>query len=107
MKYVIYLLTLGYLIGSCNNEENQITTGNKNEKQPNILLVMVDDMGFTDTQPYGGEINTPSIQKLAKNGMMFSDFHTSVSCSPTRAMLLSGTDNHLAGLGNMGELLTA
>lgn len=67
---------------------------------------MVDDMGFTDTSPYGGEISTPTIEKLAKNGMMFTDFHTSVSCSPTRSMLLSGTDNHLAGLGNMGELLT-
>ncbi len=75
-------------------------------KSPNILLIMVDDMGWTDTEPYGGEIQTPNISKLATNGMLFTDFHTSVSCSPTRSMLLSGIDNHLAGLGNMGELLS-
>lgn len=106
MKYTIYLVTLIFLMESCSNEENRIAAVNNKEKQPNILLVMVDDMRFTDTQPYGAEISTPTIQKLAKNGMMFTDFHTSVSCSPTRSMLLSGTDNHLAGLGNMGELLT-
>lgn len=63
-------------------------------------------MGWTDTEPYGGEIKTPTIDRLAKNGMLFTDFHTSVSCSPTRSMLLSGVDNHMAGLGNMGELLS-
>ena len=73
--------------------------------KPNILLVMVDDMGWSDLGVYGSEISTPNIDKLASNGMLFTDFHTSVSCSPTRSMLLSGTDNHLAGLGNMGELL--
>ncbi len=75
-------------------------------ERPNILLVMVDDMGWTDTEPFGSEIKTPNIDKLASNGMMFTDFHTSVSCSPTRSMLLTGTDNHLSGLGNMDELLT-
>lgn len=104
MKYIIYLLTLGVLLGSCNHEKNKAAHVDNKKKQPNILLIMLDDMGFTDTKPYGGEINTPTIDKLAKNGTLFTDFHTSVSCSPTRSMLLSGTDNHLAGLGNMGEL---
>jgi arylsulfatase len=67
---------------------------------------MVDDMGWTDIGPFGSEIETPNIDKLANVGVRFSDFHVSVSCSPTRSMLLSGTDNHIAGLGNMGELLT-
>lgn len=62
-------------------------------------------MGWSDIGPYGGEINTPNLDKLAKQGVIFTDFHASISCSPTRSMLLSGTDNHLAGLGNMGELL--
>ncbi len=74
-------------------------------KQPNILLVMVDDMGWTDVGCFGSEIDTPNIDALAEQGVKFSDFHVSVSCSPTRSMLLSGTDNHLAGLGNMGEML--
>jgi len=100
------LLILTMTLCSCDMDKKKanvrITTG----KQPNILLVMVDDMGWTDTGPYGSEIETPNIDRLAKNGMMFTDFHTSVSCSPTRSMLLTGMDNHLSGLGNMDELLT-
>jgi arylsulfatase len=52
-------------------------------------------------QPFGGEISTPNIQQLADNGVRFRNFHTSALCAPTRAMLLSGCDNHRAGLGNM------
>ena len=74
-------------------------------KQPNFLLVMVDDMGWTDVGCFGSEIETPNIDALAKQGVKFTDFHVSVSCSPTRSMLFSGTDNHIAGLGNMGEML--
>jgi len=73
--------------------------------QPNILLVMADDMGWTDIGSFGSEIDTPNLDALARQGVKFTDFHVSVSCSPTRSMLLSGTDNHLAGLGNMGEML--
>ncbi len=75
-------------------------------KQPNFLLVMADDMGWTDIGSFGSEIDTPNLDALAQQGVRFTDFYVSVSCSPTRSMLLSGTDNHLAGLGNMGELLT-
>ncbi len=74
--------------------------------RPNILLIMADDMGYTDIRNFGGEIQTPHIDVLAKEGVKFSNFHTSVSCSPTRSMLMTGTDNHIAGLGNMGELIT-
>lgn len=74
--------------------------------RPNFLLVVVDDMGWTDLGSYGSEIQTPNLDDLARQGALFTDFHTSVSCSTTRSMLLSGTDNHIAGLGNMGELLT-
>ena len=74
-------------------------------KPPNILLVMADDMGWTDIGSFGSEIATPNLDALAQRGVRFTDFHVSVSCSPTRSMLMSGTDNHLAGLGNMGEML--
>jgi arylsulfatase len=63
-------------------------------------------MGWTDLGSYGSEIDTPNLDAIAERGVKFTDFHASVSCSPTRAMMLSGTDNHIAGLGNMGELLT-
>ncbi len=68
-------------------------------KQPNFLLVMADDMGWTDIGSFGSEIDTPNLDALAQQGVKFTDFHVSVSCSPTRSMLLSGTDNHIAGLG--------
>ena len=83
-------MLVGFLLQSCNSQKDKSDNSNHQKKQPNILLVMVDDMGYTDTEAYGGEINTPTINKLAKNGMLFTDFHTSVSCSPTRSMLLSG-----------------
>ncbi|TWT79485.1 Arylsulfatase [Planctomycetes bacterium CA13] len=79
---------------------------NASGRRPNILLVMADDMGWTDLGRFGSEIATPNLDRLAKRGLTFTDFHVSVSCSPTRSMLLSGNDNHIVGLGNMGELLT-
>ena len=77
------------------------------DPRPNILLIVVDDMGYSDIAPFGGEIDTPNISALAESGMLFTDFHTAPTCSPTRSMLLSGTDNHLAGMGSMGETLTS
>jgi arylsulfatase len=77
----------------------------KEQMRPNILLIVVDDMGYSDIGPFGGEVRTPILDSLAKSGIRFTDFHTSVACSPTRSMLLSGTDNHLAGMGNQAEVL--
>jgi len=76
------------------------------KNRPNILLIVVDDMGYSDISPFGGEIATPNLDSLAASGMLFTDFHTAPSCSPTRSMMLSGTDNHIAGMGSMGETLT-
>lgn len=72
-------------------------------KKPNFLIIVADDLGFTDLGAFGGEIDTPNLNKLAANGTRFTDFHTASACSPTRSMLLSGTDNHIAGLGQMAE----
>nr|WP_287412871.1 arylsulfatase [Pseudodesulfovibrio sp.] len=74
--------------------------------KPNFLLIVADDMGWTDLGRFGSEIQTPNLDTLAKEGVSFTDFHVSMSCSPTRSMLLTGTDNHIAGLGTMAELLT-
>ncbi|KAK7696119.1 hypothetical protein QCA50_000762 [Cerrena zonata] len=69
--------------------------------RPNILLVVADDLGFSDVGCFGSEINTPNIDKLAAEGIRMTDFHTAAACSPTRSMLLTGTDNHIAGVGVM------
>ena len=74
--------------------------------RPNILLIAVDDMGYSDVGPFGSEIKTPSIDSLARKGLKFTNFYVGPSCSPTRSMLFSGNDNHVAGLGNMYERLT-
>lgn len=67
--------------------------------------MVADDLGFSDTGPYGSEISTPALDRLAHDGLRMTDFHTAPACSPTRAMLLSGTDNHIAGLGQMAEFM--
>jgi arylsulfatase len=75
-------------------------------KRPNILLIVADDMGYSDIGAFGGEISTPAIDSLAKEGVQLSNFHVLPTCSPTRSVLLSGMDNHRAGLGTMGEFVT-
>jgi arylsulfatase len=72
---------------------------------PNILLIVADDLGYSDIRPFGGEINTPVLDRLASEGLRFSNFHVLPTCSPTRAALLSGNDNHVAGMGVMSEFI--
>lgn len=72
------------------------------DHRPNILLIVADDLAFADIACYGGDIHTPHLDRLAKEGVSFSQFHTAPMCAPTRAMLLSGNDNHIAGMGKQG-----
>ena len=74
--------------------------------RPNVLLIVVDDMAFNDLSLFGSEIRTPNIDTLAREGVFLTNFHVAPNCSPTRAMLFSGTDSHNAGLGNMAEDLS-
>jgi arylsulfatase len=65
---------------------------------------MADDMGYSDISPYGSEVFTPNLARLASQGVMFTDFHVAAYCAPTRSMVMTGVDNHIVGLGNMIEL---
>ena len=69
--------------------------------RPNILVILADDLGYSDIGPFGGEIKTPNLDALAASGLTMSNFHVHTVCTPTRAMLLTGVDNHLAGIGTM------
>ena len=69
--------------------------------RPNIIIIMADDMGYSDLGCYGGEVNTPNIDKLAKNGIRFTQFYNAARCCPTRASLLTGLYSHQAGMGGM------
>lgn len=73
-------------------------------KRPNFLVIVADDLGFSDIGAFGGEINTPNLDRLAHAGTRLTDFHSAPACSPTRAMLLTGTDHHVAGIGTMLEV---
>lgn len=70
-------------------------------ERPNIVLIMADDMGYSDVGCYGGEINTPNIDKLAEGGLRFTQFYNTGRCCPTRASLMTGLYPHEAGLGHM------
>ena len=74
-------------------------------RPPNFLVIVADDLGFSDVGAFGGEIETPNLDALAYQGLRLTGFHSAPTCSPTRSILLSGTDNHVAGLGSMAELL--
>jgi arylsulfatase A-like enzyme len=73
----------------------------KKNNRPNILLIVADDLGYTDLGCYGGDIKTPNIDLLAAKALLFTNFHTAPLCAPTRSMILSGNDNHVAGMGSM------
>lgn len=74
-------------------------------KRPNFLVVVADDLGFSDCGCFGSEIETPNIDSLAQEGLRFTSFHVAAACSPTRSMLMTGTDHHLAGLGQLSEFV--
>ena len=69
------------------------------QERPNILLIVADDLGYADVGAFGSDIKTPNIDSLADRGRTFTQFHTAPLCSVTRAMLLSGNNNHVAGVG--------
>ena len=71
-------------------------------KRPNIVYILADDLGYADLGVFGSEIPTPNLDALAKDGMLLTDFYAAMSCAPTRAMLMSGMDNHQAGMGVQG-----
>src|SRR5215471_3815665 len=71
---------------------------------PNVLLVLLDDVGFGQTSTFGGPVNTPTLQRLADGGLRYNRFHTTALCSPTRAALLSGRNHHSVHTGCITEL---
>jgi arylsulfatase A-like enzyme len=86
-------------------EANEMGSEQATDQRPNIIVVLLDDTGVADIGAYGSEISTPSIDRLAANGVQFTNFHAAAACTPTRGMLLTGVDNHLVGMGNMLEIM--
>ncbi len=74
-------------------------------KKPNFLIIMGDDFGYSDIGSFGSEISTPNLDALAKEGKIFTDYHTAPTCSPARLALMTGVDWHIGGIGTMYELI--
>jgi arylsulfatase len=74
---------------------------------PNVLIVLIDDMGFGQSSAFGGPINMPTVERLASAGLRYNEFHTTALCSPTRAALLSGRNHHVNNMGSITETATA
>ncbi len=74
---------------------------------PNVLIVLLDDVGFGASSAFGGPCNTPTFERLAAQGLKYTRFHTTALCSPSRAALLSGRNHHSVGMGNITETATS
>ncbi len=90
----ILFLSLNWAFGWLNADDAE---------RPNVILIMVDDMGFSDLGYHGGEIDTPNLDALAKGGVRFSQFYNSGRCCPTRATLMTGLHPHEVGIGHMTQ----
>ena len=74
---------------------------------PNVLIVLIDDMGFGQSSAFGGPVHMPTVERLANAGLRYNEFHTTALCSPTRAALLSGRNHHVNNMGSITETATA
>ena len=77
------------------------------DARPNIIVILVDDMGWSDIGSFGGEIPTPNLDALAARGVRFTQFYSTPRCSPTRASLLTGLYPHQAGMGHLDNVIRA
>ena len=102
----LVLMTVGIGCDQARDQAATEATTGMTPKRPNILLIIGDDMGFSDVGAFGSEVATPNIDALASEGLRFTNFHVGATCSPTRSLLLTGVDNHRNGLGNMHEFLS-
>lgn len=88
------------------SKPGKIQTRQAPKGAPNVVVVLLDDVGFAASSTFGGPIPTPSLDKLAKRGLRYNKFHTTALCSPTRASILTGRDHHNTGTGVITEIAT-
>lgn len=93
---ILILIIVTAVVFSC-------TTGEEHFKKPNIIIILADDMGYSDISPYGSEISTPSLQRLADEGVLMTRFYNAARCCPSRATILTGLYPHQNGLAAMAD----
>ncbi|MES2458088.1 MAG: arylsulfatase [Bacteroidota bacterium] len=97
----VFLLFATILTSFSDLHDKNLTHAVKKENRPNIIVILADDLGYSDLGCYGGEIKTPNLDRLAATGLRFRKFYNTSRCCPTRAALLTGLYNHNAGIGEM------
>jgi len=103
-RSVAFPTTLGLVLGlACTLLVG--TANAETARPPNVVLILADDVGYTDFGAYGSEISTPNIDALAARGVVFSNFHASPMCATSRAMLMTGADSHETGVGTLPEFV--
>lgn len=118
LRTAIYFSLISLFLGACSNDQgNQAVSENNasalvepaesaaQSEQPNFLIVMADDLGFTDIGVFGSEIRTPTIDSIANESLKFTQFYASPNCSPSRAMMMTGLDSHFTGFATMQDHL--
>jgi arylsulfatase A-like enzyme len=105
-RHLFVVIAAGAALASCQSlPAPDAHAGLAPASRPNILMIVADDLGYLDLGVYGSEIRTPNIDALAAGGLILTNYYTAPMCAPTRAMLLSGMDNHMAGVGTqIGQL---
>lgn len=101
-------LLMAALVSSCGSSEPASGGGgggggSATQKRPNLLVIMIDDLGYSDLGAFGGEIRTPRLDQLAREGRVLTNFHTTPLCATSRAELITGADHHLVGVGTLSE----
>lgn len=104
MKKNIFTGTVGRTLAETRFQYRRVDTDPKNA--PNVIYILLDDMGFAQLGCYGSTIHTPNIDRLAEEGLRYNNFHTTAVCSATRASLLTGINHHTAGIASLCELRT-
>lgn len=106
MKYKSALLITQIIVIILGTMLSMAQKGKSSAQRPNVIIIMADDLGYSDLGCFGGEINTPHLDRLAKNGLRMTNFYNNSRCCPTRASLLTGQYAHKVGLANNGNALT-
>lgn len=104
MEKKIFTGTVGRTLAETHYEYRTVDTNPK--EAPNVIYILLDDMGFAQLGCYGSSINTPNIDRLAEEGLRYNNFHTTAVCSATRASLLTGANHHAAGIASLCEMRT-
>src|SRR5690349_4569358 len=102
--WLLASVLIALTVGPGSSRTPAAATAQQQAPRPNVVIILVDDMGWSDISPFGSEIATPNIEALAAGGIQFTQFYATPRCSPSRASLLTGLYPHQAGMGHLDTM---